>query len=273
MSMNTIGFLGAGNMAGAIIKGLIASGFEAKSIWVFDRNQDKRDGWAALGLSIANNADDLVIHSDALVLSVKPQGLKETCESIASVVADHKPLILSVVAAIPAQSIAQWLSASLPIIRVMPNTPSLVQAGASGLFANNLCLPEHKAFAETVFRAVGRISWVEDEHLIHSVTAAAGSAPAYFFRFAEAMSKTALEQGLTEQQARTLIGQTMLGAAKMILETDEDIGQMRKNVCSPNGTTERAIFSFNDDQIDTVVNNAMKACFDRSVELTDLLSQ
>lgn len=273
MTLNTIGFLGAGNMAGAIIKGMLASGFEAKRIWVFDRNQDKRDRWAALGLSIASDANTLVAESSALVLSVKPQGLKDSCKSIAQAVAEHKPLIMSVVAAIPADSITQWLGTALPVIRVMPNTPSLVQAGASGLYANSLCLPEHKDFAQSVFSAVGSVSWVEDEDLIHSVTAAAGSAPAYFFRFAEAMSKTALEQGLTEQQARTLIGQTMLGAAKMILETNEDIGQMRQNVCSPNGTTERAIFSFNDDRIDTIVNNAMKACFDRSVELTDLLSQ
>lgn len=273
MNITTLGFLGAGNMSGAIIKGLLASGFAASRLWVYDRNQEKCDTYAAFGINIAKDANHLVQSCDALVLSVKPQGLKETCKSIATNVAQSKPLIVSVVAAIPQQSIATWLGTDLAIIRVMPNTPSIVQAGASGLFANALCNEEQKAFADTVFNAVGSTSWVEDEDLIHSVTAAAGSAPAYFFRFAEAMSKAAKTQGLSEAQSRVLIGQTMMGAAKMILETDEELGQMRKNVCSPNGTTERAIFSFNDDNIDDIVSNAMKACFDRSIELTELLSK
>lgn len=105
------------------------------------------------------------------------------------------------------------------------------------------------------------------------MTAAAGSAPAYFFRFAEAMTKSALTQNLTEQQARQLIGQTMLGAAKMILQTDESISQMCQNVCSPNGTTERAIRSFEESNIDEWVDQAMSACYDRSVELSDLLAK
>jgi pyrroline-5-carboxylate reductase len=273
MTMNTLGFLGAGNMAGAIIKGLLASGFEANRLWIYDRNSEQSDHFAEFGVNVASDANALAYSCDAMVLAVKPQGLKDACTSLAEAVSESKPLILSVVAAIPQKSIQTWLNTELPIVRVMPNTPALVQSGASGLFANSLCTEEHKRFADEVFCAVGSTSWVDDEQLIHSVTAAAGSAPAYFFRFAEAMSKTAIEQGLTEQQARTLIGQTMLGAANMILETEENISQMRKNVCSPNGTTERAIFSFEEDNIDSVVNNAMKACFDRSIELTDLLSK
>jgi pyrroline-5-carboxylate reductase len=154
----------------------------------------------------------------------------------------------------------------------MPNTPALVQAGATGLFANSKVTDAQKDFAQGLFAGIGQYRWVDPEALIHSVTAAAGSAPAYFFRFAQAMSKTAQAQGLTTEQARVLIGQTMLGAAKMILETNEPLDQMCQKVCSPKGTTERAILSFEADDIDLMVEKAMTACFDRSQELAELLA-
>lgn len=264
----TLGFLGAGNMAGAIIHGLLDSGFAAQDLIICDRNADKLTPFADQGAQTTQNADELFRHADAIVLAVKPQVLKTVIVPLAELAQQRKPLILSVVAAIPATSIEAWLGGELPIIRTMPNTPSLVQAGATGLFANERVTDEQKTFAESVFNSIGRYAWVEQEDQLHAVTATAGSAPAYFFQFAESMQKVALDLGLNDEQARTLIGQTMLGAAKMILDTDTGIEQMRKNVCSPNGTTERAILSFQDDDIDAVVRRAMTACIDRSVELS-----
>lgn len=268
----TLGFLGAGNMAGAIIQGLLNSGFNASELLVCDRSEEKLTTFAEQGCATTTDAAHLFSHADAVLLAVKPQVLKDVLTPLETIAQQNKPLILSVVAAIPATSIDAWLGGDLAIIRTMPNTPALVQAGATGLYANAKVTEDQRQFAESIFSGIGTFSWVSDEHLLHSVTAAAGSAPAYFFQFAESMQKAALDHGLTDMQARQLIGQTMLGAAKMILETETPIETMRQNVCSPNGTTERAINSFQADDIDVVMKRAMDACFDRSIELSDLLS-
>lgn len=270
--MHTLGFIGAGNMAGAIIQGLIESGFATDRLLICDRNEDKRARFAEQGCHVTAQAADVMEQADAVVLAVKPQVLREVISPLAEMAQQRQPLILSVVAAIDSAAMESWLGGALPLIRTMPNTPSMVGEGATGLFANASATADHKAFAEQVFSSIGTVTWVEDEALLHAVTAAAGSAPAYFFRFAEAMAKTALEQGLTEAQARELIGQTMLGAAKMILQSEQSLSDMRKAVCSPNGTTERAIFSFQDDNIDAVVERAMRACYHRSEELSEALT-
>ncbi|WP_187265532.1 pyrroline-5-carboxylate reductase [Reinekea thalattae] len=273
MKQQKLGFLGGGNMANAINSGLIDSGYNPEAIMVCDLNEAQLERFSARGCHTTQDAAELFAWSDAIVLAVKPQVLKSVLEPLAELAQQQRPLILSVVAAIPSSSIDQWLGGELAIIRTMPNTPALVSAGATGLFANPLANQQQRAFAEHIFQAIGEFCWVAEEDLLHAVTAAAGSAPAYFFRFAEAMTKTALAQNLTEQQARQLIGQTMLGAAKMILQTDESISQMCQNVCSPNGTTERAIRSFEANNIDEWVDQAMSACYDRSVELSDLLAK
>lgn len=273
MSIHTLGFIGAGNMAGAIIKGLISSGFDTERLHICARTEATLAPFRDLGCHVTLDANDIIHNCDAVVLAVKPQMLKSVLEPLAATAKVKKPLFISVAAAIAAPSIDAWLGGEQTIIRSMPNTPTKVQEGATGLFANEKVTDEHKAFAETLFNGIGSFCWVNDETLIHSVTAAAGSAPAYFFRFAEAMSKTAENQGLSPEQARLLISQTMMGAAKMIMqEADTSVGQLCLNVCSPNGTTERAIQSFNHDDIDQMVANAMKACFDRSVELSKLLA-
>lgn len=272
MSINKLGFIGGGNMADAINGGLIQSDFAARNMMVCDLNEAQLERFKERGCSVTTDAQQVVDWADAIVLAVKPQILKDVLIPLKEAFQKRKPLIISIVAAIPSASIDAWLGGDQTIVRTMPNTPALVQAGATGLFANQRVSDPQRSFAGQIFSSIGQTAWVDDEALLHSVTAAAGSAPAYFFRFAEAMSKTALAQGLTEEQARTLVGQTMLGAAKMIMETDESISQMCKNVCSPNGTTERAIKSFETNNIDSVVEQAMQACFDRSIELSELLA-
>lgn len=272
MSITKLGFIGGGNMANAIIGGLIDSGFAPGDIMVCDLNDTQLARFASAGSKTTREAADVLEWADAVVLAVKPQVLKAVLEPLAGKVQQHQPLIISIVAAIPSTSIDNWLGGGNSIVRTMPNTPALVKTGATGLFANERATQPQKAFTEQIFAAIGQAVWVSDERLLHSVTAAAGSAPAYFFRFAEAMTKAALEQGLTEQQARELIGQTMLGAAKMIMETDESVTQMCKNVCSPNGTTERAVASFESNNIDSIVGQAMTACYQRSIELSEQLA-
>lgn len=267
-----LGFIGAGNMSGAIIKGLLNAGTPPADLLICARTEETLASYRALGCATTLDAAEVIETCDAVMLGVKPQMLKDVLLPLANAARKHQPLILSVVAAIPATSIEQWLGGHLPVIRTMPNTPSLVKQGATGLYANERVSDAQKALAEQTFAGIGQFCWVSQETDLHAVTAAAGSAPAYFFQFAESMQKTALELGLNTEQARTLIGQTMLGAATMILETETDIAQMRKNVCSPNGTTERAIQSFQHDDIDAVVRRAMIACLERSQELSEDLA-
>lgn len=263
-----IGFIGAGNMAGAIIDGMLASGIPPERIWVCDRNQEKRDVFANKGLQATAVVQDLIQACDVVTLAVKPQVLKSVIQPLASEFQARNPLIVSVVAGVTAQSIDRWLGGDFAIVRTMPNTPALVMSGATGLFANARVSETMKAAIEGVFAGIGAAVWVETEEDLHAVTAASGSAPAYFFRFMEAMQKTAQAQGLSPQEARDLIVQTALGAARMVQETGESPADLRRKVCSPKGTTERAIQSFEQDDIDAVVKRAMTACYDRSVELS-----
>lgn len=269
--MQSIGFIGAGNMASAIARGLINTGTAAEALHFFDPDSSKTAVLGAQGCRIADSPEALISEVDSLLLAVKPQLGKAVLTPLASAVQKHQPLIISVLAAIPAASIEVWLGGELAVIRCMPNTPALVGAAASGLFANARTTSMQRDFAATIFSSIGKFVWVSDEHLLHGITATSGSAPAYFFRFAEAMTQAALAQGLDQTQARLLIGQTMIGAATMIMQTDESITQMRHNVCSPNGTTERAIQSFEKNDIDALVSAAMQACFERSEELAEQL--
>jgi pyrroline-5-carboxylate reductase len=149
----------------------------------------------------------------------------------------------------------------------MPNTPALVQSGATALYANAYTSEPQRDIAESILRAVGVAIWIDDEALMDAVTALSGSGPAYFFLFMEAMQTAGRELGLPEKTARLLTLQTAFGAAKMALESSEDIATLRQHVTSPGGTTERAIRSFQDGGLETLVRKAMQAAAERSGEL------
>lgn len=272
MQTATIGFLGAGNMAGAIINGMLASGFDAQRIQICDRNEPKRADFERKGLVATADPAELVAACDILVLAVKPQALKSVIEPLASAFQARRPLVVSVAAGVTAQSIDRWLGGDFAIVRTMPNTPSLVMTGATGLFANAHVSAEERSAVQQIFDGIGATLWVEDEADLHAVTATSGSAPAYFFRFMEAMQKAAEHQGLDADSARALIVQTALGAAKMVQQTGEMPDELRRKVCSPNGTTERAIRSFEADDLDAMVERAMHACRVRSIELSEELA-
>ena len=262
-----LAFIGAGNMAKAIFGGLIANGYPAERIWASEPDADKLTEHTALGMRTTTDNNEAVAASDVVILAVKPQILKGVCEAMAGSVQQKQPLIISVAAGIMAPSLDAWLGGHCAIVRCMPNTPALVQTGASGLYANNRVTSEQRQQAEQILSAVGIAVWVDAEGQLDAVTAVSGSGPAYYFLFMEAMIDAGKKLGLSEEVATQLTLQTALGAARMAQESDVEPAELRRRVCSPNGTTERAINRFVADGLPKLVEDAMQDCNDRSVEM------
>jgi len=269
MKTQKIGFIGAGNMASSLISGLIASGHTAQQIWVADLDADKLAHLAAnLNINVATNNDDLIANVNVVVLAVKPQNIAEVVQNSKKFFKESDALVVSIAAGINQSSLSMWLGSDKAIVRCMPNTPSLVQTGATGIHANNFVTPEQRDLAENIMRSVGVSIWVENEGELDAVTAISGSGPAYFFLLMEAMEASALELGLSQHTARLLIEQTALGAAKMALEAKQSPSELRACVTSPGGTTEHAIKSFENNNFTDIVKQALKSASDRSVELS-----
>ncbi|RYY02908.1 MAG: pyrroline-5-carboxylate reductase [Gammaproteobacteria bacterium] len=268
-----IAFIGAGNMAKAIISGLLAEGFKRINIFASGPRQETLGKVSSeFGINISTDNAATTANVDVLVLAVKPQMLKEVCLGLAGSLS-HKPLIISLAAGISTESIGSWLGGDHAIVRCMPNTPSQVRAGASGLFANANVSQAQRSLANTILGAVGIVQWVDDEALINPVTAVSGSGPAYFFLMMEAMIDAGVELGLSHATARELTLQTALGAAILAKQSDVDIAELRRRVTSPKGTTEQAINSFENDQIRAIFARAMQACSNRAVELSEILGK
>jgi pyrroline-5-carboxylate reductase len=265
-------FIGAGNMANAIVGGLVQQGFPANNIIASapseEHLQQIRSAWGVLtesdNLSAARQAD-------IIVLSVKPQILKSVCEQLAGSLG-HQPLVISIAAGIEMASLERWLGAGLAIVRCMPNTPAQVLKGASGLIANAQVTEAQKQMSTALFAGIGLVEWLTDETQMHAITALSGSGPAYIFMLIEAMEAAAVKQGIEASAARKLAAQTVLGAAQMVLDTGIAPGQLKRNVMSPGGTTERAISVFEDKQLMQIVDQAMQAAADRSRDLAAILS-
>ncbi|MCK4841590.1 MAG: pyrroline-5-carboxylate reductase [Methylococcales bacterium] len=269
MNTKKIGFIGGGNMASSLIKGLIVSGHSAQQLWVSDAKQENLHVLAEnLQVHTSVNNHDVVREVDVVVLAVKPHVLKSVSEQLAADLADRNILVVSIAAGISQQSLSKWLGSETAIVRCMPNTPALVLTGATVLHANHNVNNEQKDLAENILRAVGLALWVDHESELDAVTAVSGSGPAYYFLMMEAMERAALELGLSESTARLLVQQTALGAAKIALESDTTPAELRQQVTSPGGTTEQAIKSFENDGFVQIVSKAMHAARDRSVEMS-----
>lgn len=269
MKTQKIGFIGGGNMASSLISGLIASGHSPRQLWVSDINKDQLASLAAnLHVNIAPGNEDLIQEAEVVVLAVKPQVLRQVAESVAALIQQKKPLVVSIAAGITQASLGEWLGAETAIVRCMPNTPALVLTGTTGLHANRNVTEEQRDLAENIMRAVGISLWVDDENDLNAVTAVSGSGPAYYFLLMEAMEKAAMELGLDKHTARLLVQQTALGAAKIALESSESPEQLRKRVTSPGGTTQRAIETFEQGGFAELVSKAMHAARDRSIEMS-----
>ncbi|TPQ29281.1 pyrroline-5-carboxylate reductase [Methylomonas koyamae] len=272
MNTKTIGFIGGGNMATSLMRGLIASGHSPQQIWVSDAAPDILKSHAdQLHVNISADNANIANEADVVVLAVKPQILRDVCLQIAPQLKQKNVLVVSIAAGIGQQSLALWLGANTAIVRCMPNTPALVQTGATALHANPQVNEEQKDLAENILRAVGLTLWFGDEAKLDAVTAVSGSGPAYFFLLMEAMEQAALELGLDEHSARLLIQQTALGAAKIALESAESPAQLRARVTSPGGTTQRAVETFLQHGFVDLVSKALHAARDRSIEMSKQL--
>ncbi|MCD8513727.1 MAG: pyrroline-5-carboxylate reductase [Nitrincola sp.] len=269
LAAKKITFIGAGNMASAIFKGMLANGYPADHI-----TATAPDEKALLALrhelGIHTTTDNVAAIADAevVVLAVKPQIMKAVCAELREQAVKTRPLFISVAAGLHASTLNDWLGGEQAIVRCMPNTPSLVKTGASGLFALPSVSPEQQSFTDQLLSGIGIVEWVVEESLLDVVTAISGSGPAYFFMVFEMMEKAAIELGMPAEAARRLILQTGLGAVRMAQETGDEFEQLKRNVMSPKGTTERAIHTFEEEGIEALFLKAMKACADRAVEMS-----
>lgn len=260
----TIGFIGAGNMAYALISGLINNGFNAQNIKLSDADAallSQRQ--AEFNLEVFTDNIELASQCDVVVLAIKPQILSIVCKELRAHI-DHQPLIISIAAGVRATDINRWLGGNTAIVRTMPNTPALLGKGATGMMANDIVSNEQKALAEQILGAVSQCLWVEDEKMLDAVTALSGSGPAYLFLMIESMAKAGVALGLDEKTAEQLSIQTALGASMMASSSEDSAHELRAKVTSPNGTTQAAIESFQDQNFEMVVSHAMRAAFDRA---------
>ncbi|MBF0264908.1 MAG: pyrroline-5-carboxylate reductase [Gammaproteobacteria bacterium] len=270
----SIGFIGAGNMASSIIGGLVKSGYDADKIWISDPSVEQTAHLERLHhIQVSKDNIELVKAVDIIVLAVKPQVMNNICEEIANVCNKHT-LFISIAAGIETTTISQWLNqTNAAIIRCMPNTPALLNYSATGIYANANVIDKQKDSAEQIMRSIGITQWVDSEILIDSITAVSGSGPAYFFLLMEAMMESGVKLGLTPAMSQALVKQTALGAAMMYDQNSISAKELRKNVTSPGGTTEQAIKSLQANGFETIVEQALTKAKERARELSIILSK
>ena len=268
MSNQTICFISGGNMARSFIGGLIDDGMKPQFIRVSEPDASRREALTN-DFSVTALSDNAaaVNASDIVIFSVKPPIMKTAVLPLIEELSAKKPLLISIAAGIPISSLESWAGCDLAIVRAMPNTPALVNAGITTLFANSRVLPEQRNQAESIMRALGKIVWVEDETLMDTVTAVSGSGPAYFFYFMEALEHAAIEEGLDQKTARLLTIETALGAARLAIKTANSPSELRGQVTSPGGTTEAAIQVLEDAGISQILQRAVAAARKRSADL------
>ncbi len=263
-----ITFIGAGNMARSLIVGLLNDNANVV-LRVADPEQTQLDAIRQHFPQVATFTDNLeaMQSADVVVLAIKPQIMGDVVQGLAEQAQRSRPLFISVAAGIREAALNRWLGGNLPIVRCMPNTPALVQTGATGLFANAQVHDKQRSQAESILRAVGITLWFEDEGKLDAVTAISGSGPAYFFLVMEAMQAAAENMGIRREDAHLLIVQTALGAARLALESTDVPAELRRKVTSKGGTTEAALNVLNDGGLSTLFEQALQAAEKRSREL------
>lgn len=273
MKQTRIAFLGCGNMGRSLIGGLIANGHPKHLLCGADPDADQRKQLADLfDIPVLASNREAIENAEVVVLAVKPQVIQQTIAEIGDCFDSDKSLLLSIAAGVRLDSISAGLGSDAAVVRVMPNTPSLIQAGAAALFANEYVSDDQKELAEAIMRSVGIALWLDDEDKLDAVTALSGSGPAYFFLQMEAMEQAAVKLGLDEEQARLLTLETAFGAAKMAMESSHDPALLRKQVTSPGGTTEKALETLIQGNFVGLFEEALKAARNRSRELADSFS-
>jgi pyrroline-5-carboxylate reductase len=269
---SSIAFIGGGNMARSLIGGLVARGQDARSIRVAEPVAALRDALAAdFGVRTFEHARDACDGAALWLLAVKPQVMRTVCDELATLAQAQSPLVLSVAAGITTGQLQRWLGGNdgrLAVVRAMPNTPALLGAGVTGLYANAAVDAGQRESSSQLLGAVGPAVWIDDEALMDAVTAVSGSGPAYVFLLAEAMQAAGVAQGLPTETARALVQQTLLGAATMLTRLDEPAAVLRQRVTSPGGTTQAAIETFEAGGFRDLVDRAIAAATRRGRELS-----
>lgn len=261
-----ITFLGGGNMATALIAGMMRQGTPSAAIRVIEVVADNRERLAnEFGIKCAAAADDEMLDCGAIVLSVKPQQMREAVVPLAGQLKSQ--LVISIAAGLRLADIRRWLGGHKRLVRAMPNTPALIGSGLTGLFAAPTVSKSERQLAETILGAVGTVLWVEDEAMMDAVTAISGSGPAYVFYFVAALQQAAVQIGFTVDQARKLSMETFLGAVRLAEQSGEDVSVLRDRVTSKGGTTEAALVTMDAENVAAAIARAVKAAEERGREL------
>ena len=267
-----ITFIGGGNMANALIGGMLQKGFNAGTIRVVDLSEENRNKLSReYGVSVYADIAPAVTGCDIIIVAVKPQQLFDVAAQIKLLLQNQ--LVISIAAGIRSEDISRWLGGYAMIVRVMPNTPAMVMAGVSGMYALPGVTAEQKQKAESILQAVGSTVWVDDERKMDAITAISGSGPAYVFYFIEAMEEAAIQLGLNADQARLLSLETFSGASLLASKSPEDIRVLRTRVTSKGGTTEKALLTMETSMVKQHIIDAMGAAAERSRELGDELGK
>jgi pyrroline-5-carboxylate reductase len=265
-----ISFIGGGNMAQAIIGGLISRGVPSTLITVSEPVPQIQDILRQQDVNVSDDNLQAIADADVVILAVKPQVLAQVLTPLAGHL--KQQIIISIVAGAPVDLISSLLAGYDKIVRVMPNTPALVQCGANGAYATQSVNAADRNLASKILSATGLVIWVDEERKIDAITALSGSGPAYFFYLMEAMIQAGKSLGLEEKIAAALTLQTALGAAQMAITSEHNPAQLRKNVTSPGGTTQAAIETFDQFQISQHIQTALAAAEKRSQELAQELA-
>jgi pyrroline-5-carboxylate reductase len=272
MDKTRIGFIGSGNMARALIGGLCDSGVPTDNIYSFDPDTSRLESLCDdFDIRSASSNQSMLDNCDVIVLAIKPQSMQAVISELK--VSNQKILFLSIAAGIRCSAFSKWFGQDVAMVRAMPNTPALVRAGATGLYATAEVSSQQRELAENIMRSVGITLWTERESDLDTVTALSGSGPAYFFYLMEAMEKAGESLGLSAETARLLSVQTAFGAAKLALEVDEAPEVLREKVTSPGGTTAAAIQHLDKNACRDILQQAVNAAHDRSNELAEQLEK
>jgi len=261
-----ITFIGGGNMASAIMGGLISRNFDPARLRAVEIVPALREQLAQrFGIATYANIAELPAVGDMVVLAVKPQQMHVAVQALAPQL--ERQVVLSIAAGIRIADLTRWLGGYDRIVRCMPNTPALIGAGITAAYASPAVTPEQRDATDTILRAIGKVVWVEGEALLDAVTAVSGSGPAYVFYFIEALRDAATELGLTRETANTLAMETFLGAVKLAAQDSEDVAKLRERVTSKGGTTEAALKSMAKDSVREAIIRAVVAANARGREL------
>jgi pyrroline-5-carboxylate reductase len=261
-----IAFLGGGNMATALIGGLLAKGQDPRAISVIEMSPAARERLGArFPVHLSTAPDAAAQGAEVLVLAIKPQDMKAALASISGF--SKEKLVVSVAAGIRLEALSRWLGGHRKIVRCMPNTPGLIGAGITGLYAPADVEKKEREKAESILHAVGEVVWVAEERLLDPVTAVSASGPAYVFWFIEQLAASAVKLGIPKEDALLLAKQTVLGAARLALSSEKEPAQLRKDVTSKGGTTEAALKVFEEEKLAERFFRAVEAASRRGEEM------